>query len=59
MNKLQHFTKQWFAENLSVIIMMLAVFFATHYFFDQQQQALSDVIRQFEILKLKLSLTME
>ena len=59
MNKLQYFIKQWFAENLSVIIMMLAVFFATHYFFDQQQQALSDVIRQFEILKLKLSLTME
>lgn len=59
MNKLQHFIKQWFAENLSVIIMMLAVFLATHYFFDQQQQALSDVIRQFEILKLKLSLTME
>lgn len=59
MNKLQHFIKQWFAENLSVIIMMLAVFFATHYFLDQQQQALSDVIRQFEILKLKLSLTME
>jgi uncharacterized membrane protein YukC len=58
-NKLQHYIKQWLAENLSVIIMMLAVFFATHYFFDQQQQALSDVIRQFEILKLKLSLTME
>ena len=59
MNKLQHYIKQWLAEYLSVIIMMLAVFFATHYFFDQQQQALSDVIRQFEILKLKLSLTME
>ena len=59
MNKLQHYIKQWLAENLSVIIMMLAVFFATHYFFDKQQQALSDVIRQFEILKLKLSLTME
>ena len=59
MNKLQHYIQQWLAEILSVIIMMLAVFFATHYFFDQQQQALSDVIRQFEILKLKLSLTME
>ncbi|MFC3203972.1 hypothetical protein ACFOEW_19375 [Alteromonas oceani] len=58
MNKLLIKAKSMVLEMLPTIILMIGVVALTHYLNTEQQQALTDVLRQFELLKLKASMAM-
>ena len=59
MNKVIDFAKEWIADNLILVLLMVAMFVGMQYLFYQQSQALGEAAQQVEVLKLKISLTME
>lgn len=58
-NKVIDFAKEWIADNLILVLLMVAMFAGMQYLFYQQSQALGKAAQQVEVLKLKISLTME
>ena len=58
MNELLIKAKSWVLEMLPTVILMIGVLVLTHYLNTEQQQALGDVLRQLELLKLKASMAM-
>ena len=58
-SKVIDFAKEWIADNLILVLLMAAMFAGMQYLYYQQSQALGEAARQVEVLKLKISLTME
>ncbi len=58
-NKLVDFVKEWIADNLILLGLMVAMFAGMQYLYYQESQALGKAAQQVEVLKLKISLTME
>ena len=57
--KITDFVKDWIADNLILLVLMVAMFFGMQYLYYQESQALGKAAQQVEVLKLKISLTME
>ncbi|GAC33937.1 hypothetical protein [Paraglaciecola polaris] len=58
-SKVIDFAKEWIADNLILVLLMAAMFAGMQYLYYQQSQALGEAAQQVEVLKLKISLTME
>ncbi|WP_158972571.1 hypothetical protein [Paraglaciecola sp. L3A3] len=57
--KIIDWVKEWIADNLIFVLLMVLMFAGMQYLFYQESQALGAAAQQVEVLKLKISLTME
>lgn len=57
--KIIDFLKDWISENLLLVVLMLLMFAGMQYLIAQERTALGNAARQVEVLKLKISMTME
>ncbi|MFT6896922.1 MAG: hypothetical protein ACJA13_001327 [Paraglaciecola sp.] len=51
--------KEWVSENIIFVILMVLMFAAMQYLIGQERAALGKAAQQVEVLKLKISMTME